>query len=42
MGRMTTRWSQILWFLVIYGLSVSTFILLALLTRMLVRATWER
>jgi hypothetical protein len=32
---MTTRQGQILWFLVIYGLSVGTFALLALLTRML-------
>jgi len=36
---MTTRQSHILWFLLIYGLSVVTFALLALLTRMLLRAT---
>jgi hypothetical protein len=39
---MRTQQRRILWFLVIYGLSVSAFTLLALLTRMLVRATWER
>jgi len=39
---MTTRQGQILWFLVIYGLSVATFALLALLTRMLLQGIWER
>jgi hypothetical protein len=39
---MTTRQGRILWFLVIYGLSVATFALLALLTRTLLRGTLER
>ena len=39
---MTTRQGQMLWFLVIYGLSVATFALLALLTRMLLRGTWAQ
>jgi hypothetical protein len=36
---MTTRRGQILWFLLIYGLSVATFAFLVLLTRMLLRGT---
>ena len=40
MGRVTTRQGQILWFLVIYGLSLATFAFLALLTRMLLGETW--
>jgi|GraSoi_2013_80cm_1033760.scaffolds.fasta_scaffold00342_7 hypothetical protein len=39
MGRMTIRQRQILWFLAIYGLSVGTFAVLALLMRMLLRWT---
>lgn len=34
---MTTRQSRILWFLVIYGLSLAIFALLATLIRMLLR-----
>jgi len=39
---MTTRQGHILWFLVIYALSVATFVVLSLLTRLLLRGTWER
>jgi hypothetical protein len=39
---MTTRQGHILWFVVIYGLSVATFGLLTLFTRMLLGATWQR
>jgi len=42
MGRVTTRQGQMLWFLLIYGLSMATFALLALLTRMLLREIWQR
>ena len=36
---MTIRQRRILWFVAIYGLSVGTFALLALLTRMLLQWT---
>jgi hypothetical protein len=36
---MTIRKRQVLWFFVIYGLSLSTFALLAMLTRVLLRWT---
>jgi hypothetical protein len=38
---MTTRQGQMVWFVAIYGLSVATVALLALLTRMLLRGIWE-
>jgi hypothetical protein len=38
---MTTRPGHILWLVVIYGLSVAAFGLLALFTRMLLGATWQ-
>lgn len=37
MGNVTTRKRQLLWFFAIYGLSVSTFALLVMLTRVLLR-----
>jgi len=39
---MTTRQSQIFWFLALYALSVAIFLVLALLTRLVFRGAWER
>jgi len=39
---MTTRQSQIFWFLVLYALSAAIFLVMALLTRLVFRGTWER
>jgi len=40
MGSVTTRKRRFLWFLAIYGLSLSTFALLVMLTRLLLRWTF--
>jgi hypothetical protein len=39
MGSMTTQRRQILWFFAIYGLSLGTFALLAMLARVVLRWT---
>jgi hypothetical protein len=39
MGSMRTQRRQILWFLAIYGLSLVTFVLLAMLARIVLRWT---
>ena len=40
MGNVTTRKRRLLWFFAIYGLSLSTFATLAMLTRVLLRWTF--
>ncbi len=40
MGSVTIRKVRLLWFLAIYGLSLSTFALLVMLTRVLLRWTF--
>jgi hypothetical protein len=40
MGIVTTRKRQLLWFFAIYGLSLSIFALLVMLTRVLLRWTF--
>jgi hypothetical protein len=40
MGSVTIRTRQLLWFFAIYGLSLSTFAVLVMLTRLLLRLTF--